>query len=182
MTQNQNFWKFRSVPKFLYLEQEELLAFFKIENKNHSFEICRTCTKKVRDLKTTHDSIESCKEYFNRNGMDSICTTACADKYFTRLTYSGVTKTIHGNLQDFYEIKEKYPEAFKIIQTDDDQKMRFFNIFGRRAHGFICKNCFWIKIAKVQNSALKLPKCLQVCKNYKNLPEIEIVQLREILI
>lgn len=90
--------------------------------------------------------------------MDSICTTACADKYFTRLTYSGVTKTIHGNLQDFYDIKENYPEAFKIIQTDDDQKMRFFNIFGRRAHGFICKNCFWIKIAKVKNSALKLPK------------------------
>ena len=141
-----------------FLEQEELLAFFKIENKNHSFEICKSCTKKVRDLKTTHDSIESCNGYFNRNGMDSICATACADKYFTRLTYSGVTKTIHGDLDDFYHIKQNYPEAFKIIEADDDQKMRFFNILGRRAHGFICKNCNWIKKAKVQNSALKLPK------------------------
>ena len=90
--------------------------------------------------------------------MDSICATTCTDVYFTRLTYSGVTKTIHGELNDFYEIRQKYPDAFKIVHTDDDQKMRFFNILGRRGHGFICKNCFWIKKATVKNSALKLPK------------------------
>ena len=160
--QKYHFKFFFDFSLFLYLkmysEHEELMEFFKITNKNHSYEICKACMKKVRDFQATNESIETCGQFFLRNGMQTICDSTCSAAYFTQFTYSDVTKTIHADLNSFYDVKEKYPSVFTIQHDNDEQKMRFFHIFGRRAHGFICKICSWIKPAKVKNSALKLPK------------------------
>lgn len=124
----------------------------------HLTKICPDCLKKYRSSLMEHQSVETCQSEFPRlNQMRSICESSCSRNFFSRFTYSSTTKSLHGDLDDFYEVKAMFPNAFKIDLTRGKGIMRFFTILNKRAHAFICEKCGWIKIAKVQTSALRNP-------------------------
>lgn len=75
----------------------------------------------------------------------------------SRFTWSSVTKTLHGTVRDFHDVISLYPNSFKIDRSKGSQKMKFFTIMNKRAHAFVCETCRFIKIATVQNTALRNP-------------------------
>ena len=92
--------------------------------------------------------------------MDQICQNSCAFKFFTRFTYSEDTKSLHGKATDFQKVRLEYSFAFDMDQSrvNDEGTMSSFTILGRRAHAFICRQCFYIQLAKVAKSKLRKAK------------------------
>ena len=68
-----------------------------------------------------------------------------------------MTKTLHGTVDDYHEVMSLYPNSFEIDRSKGSQKMKFFTILNKRAHAFVCETCRFIKIATVQNTALRNP-------------------------
>ena len=135
-----------------------MVAFFQ-SDQNHASKLCKKCIKLYKELKNQHMSIQTCQQHFNRHGMDTICKDNCSFTLFSKFTYSDVTKSLHGSSSDFHEIRRQYPATFEIDSpTDADQGlMTSFSILGRKCHGFICRNCEFIKISKVRRSKLRKP-------------------------
>ena len=92
--------------------------------------------------------------------MDQICQNSCAMKFFTRFTFSEDTKSLHGKATDFQKVRLEYSFAFDMDQSraNDEGTMSSFTILGRRAHAFICRQCYYIKLAKVTKSKLRKAK------------------------
>ena len=68
-----------------------------------------------------------------------------------------MTKSLHADLQDFYDVKSFHPNSIKVDTKTGNSQMRSFTILNKRAHAFICEKCQWIKLAKVQSSVLRNP-------------------------